>query len=113
MRVYASFEHTTAEIFSLRTIPLENEILDFWRKHEPKKIDRLLFRQGLKAALRQQAHALTNMQEVLEKQEHLPPSLAKMEAWRRLMHIEENAAQEAAAWGMTLDEYRNHTGSTA
>jgi hypothetical protein len=32
--------------------------------------------------------------------------LAKTEAWRVLMRIEEDAEEEAEAWGMTVQEYR-------
>jgi hypothetical protein len=104
-----NFAELAQGLLRQRTGLLEDEILSFWREYEPNKIDQLLFQKKLRAVLRQQASALTDMQEALEKQEQLPPPLAKMEAWRRLMRIEEDEAEEAAAWGMTLDEYRNRS----
>jgi hypothetical protein len=50
---------------------------------------------------------LINLQIALQKTENLDPALAKMEAWNRLMRHEEDEVEEAKAWGMTLEEYRN------
>lgn len=86
---------------------MERKILKFWRENEPKKVQSLLDKGVLRQALIQKANALFDMQLALEQSENLPPSLAEMEAWNRLMRIEEDAAEEAEAWGMTLEEYLN------
>jgi hypothetical protein len=96
--------HMLAMKFNSQT---EQRILHFWRTHEPKKVENLLFKGILRRTLEQTADALFDMQIALEKSELLSPALAQSEAWRRLMRIEEDEAEEAAAWGMTLDEYRN------
>lgn len=90
--------HTLAMKFDSMT---EQKILDFWRTYAPRKVEHLLFRGILRQTLAQTADALLDMQIRLEQSELLPPALARSEAWRRLMRIEEDDAEEAAAWGMT------------
>ena len=103
------FEEQAQWLLRQRSSLLEDEILSFWREYEPKKIDQLLFEKKLRAALLYQARALTDMQEALERHEQLPPPLAKMEAWRNLMRIEEeeDGADKEADWGPWREEYRN------
>ena len=106
MRQIQVFEDHAQQLLRQRTGLLEEEILSFWRRNEPKKLDEY-FRHGIvKRLLKQQAKNLRAVQQTIEEREQLSPSLAKMEAWRSLMRIEEDEAEEAAAWGMTLDEYR-------
>jgi hypothetical protein len=85
----------------------EQTILKFWRVHEPKKVEALLSKGILRRTLTLMANALWELQMDLEKSEKLHPVLAKTEAWRVLMRIEEDEVEEAAAWGMTVEEYRN------
>jgi hypothetical protein len=85
----------------------ERKILDFWRQHEPKKVEELLSKQMLRKTLTLTANALLDMQLALQETERLHPVLARSEAWNRLMRIEEDAVEEAAAWGMTLEDYLN------
>jgi hypothetical protein len=53
------------------------------------------------------AQALLDAQAEWQEIEGLPAPLARLEAWRRWMRIEEDEAEEAEAWGMSLEEYRN------
>jgi hypothetical protein len=85
----------------------ERRILKHWQIYEPKKVEDLLSKQMLKQTLTLTAEALLDMQIALMEQEKLNPALAQSEAWNRLMRIEEDEAEEAEAWGMTLEEYRN------
>ena len=64
---------------------MENTILNHWRTYEPKLVEDLLFKGMLKKTMIQKANDLLDLQISLEKTEHLPPSLAAMEAWNRLM----------------------------
>jgi hypothetical protein len=86
---------------------MEQKILKHWRTYEPKRVEELVSRQMLKKALISKANDLIDLQIQLEKTEMLDPTLAKMEAWNRLMRSEEDAKEEAEAWGMTLEEYLN------
>jgi hypothetical protein len=90
----------------------EQAILKHWRVHEPKKVEALLSKGILRRTLALMANALWDMQMDLEKSEKLHPVLAKTEAWRCLMRIEEDAKEEAEAWGMILEEYRNRKATT-
>jgi hypothetical protein len=72
-----------------------------------ERVEALLMKGILKKTLVQMADALINLQIALQKTENLDPALAKMEAWNRLMRHEEDEVEEAKAWGMTLEEYRN------
>ena len=63
----------------------ERIILNHWRTYEPQRVAELASHQMLRKALIQKADDLLDLQISLEKTEHLPPSLAKMEAWRILM----------------------------
>ena len=101
------FEELAQRLLRQRTSMLEDEILSFWRINEPKKTQSLLFQKILRRTLKQQARAIVDLQKTLEEMEGVEPALSKTEAWRRLMWIEEDEAEEAAAWGMTLDEYRS------
>jgi hypothetical protein len=85
----------------------ERKILKFWREHEPKKVQNLIDQGILRRTLVQKANDLLDMQVALQHSENLNPVLARHEAWNRLMRIEEDAAEEAEAWGMTLEEYLN------
>jgi hypothetical protein len=85
----------------------ERKILKFWRVHEPKRVEDLLSKGILRRTLIQKANDLLDMQIALEQSENLNPVLAKMEAWNRLMRIDEDAAEEAEAFGMTVAEYLN------
>ena len=49
------------------------------------------------------------MQKSLEEMEGVEPALSQSVAWGRLMRIEEDEEEEAEAWGMTLEEYRNRS----
>jgi hypothetical protein len=101
------FQNLEQELLDMKTRFHEDEILHHWRTHEPKRIEALLLQGVLRKTLQKQAHSLRAVQKSLEEMELLPPALAKMEAWSRLMRIEEDKAEEAKAWGMTLEEYRN------
>jgi hypothetical protein len=85
----------------------ECRILKFWREHEPKKVQSLIDQGILRRTVAQKANDLFDMQIALQHSENLNPVLARHEAWNRLMRIEEDAAEEAEAWGMTLEEYLN------
>jgi hypothetical protein len=85
----------------------EGRILKHWHEYEPKRVEDLLFKRILRRTLIQKANALLDMQIALQKYEGLHPTLARMEAWNRLLRIEEDEGEEAEAFGMTLDEYRN------
>ena len=85
----------------------ERKILNFWREYEPKRVEDLLSKGILRKTLTQKAEALLDMQIALEDTEGMELGLSRSEAWNRLMRIEEDAAEEAEAWGMTLEEYQN------
>jgi hypothetical protein len=103
-----SFQQTEQELMSMQFNSLtERNILKFWRTHEPKKVEDMLSKGILRKTLTLTADAILDMQMALQESENLPPSLARMEAWNRLMRIEEDEVEEAEAFGMTLDEYRN------
>ena len=107
MQTQNDFKNLERELLPIRTTMLENEILCHWRSNEPKKLDELFLRGMVSRSLKMRARDLLSVQRTMEETEQLPPSLARMEAWRQLMRIEEDETEEAAAWGMTLDEYRN------
>ena len=102
------FTDQSQELLRQRISMLEDEILSFWRVYEPKKLEELLFRKMLRRALKQQASDLLAVQRTMEEMEQLPPCLAKSEAWRNLMRIEEeeDAADKEADWGPWREEYR-------
>ena len=103
-----TFQNTERELMNMKFGNLtERKVLQFWREYEPKRVDALLLKGTLRKALVEKAAALWDMQMALEETENLDPMLAKMEAWNRLMKIEEDEKEEAEAWGMTLEEYRN------
>jgi hypothetical protein len=107
MQVQIAFENLAYGLLPRQLGTKEGEILDFWREYEPKKVQALISQGLLRITLTQKANALRDMQTALEETEQLPPALARMEAWNRLMRIEEDEEEEAEAWGMTLEEYRN------
>lgn len=102
-----NFEELAQGLSEQKTSILEDKILDFWRENEPKKVQDLLDMGMLKQAVTKKADALLDMKMALAQSDNLPLALAEHEAWSRLMRIEEDAAEEAAAWGMTLEEYLN------
>jgi hypothetical protein len=82
---------------------MEQKILKHWRTYEPKLVEDLVWKQMLKKTLTQKASDLIDLQMSLEKTEELPPVLAAMEAWNRLMkplspEPEELDAEEEASW---------------
>jgi hypothetical protein len=101
------FEEQAQQLLRQRTSMLEDEILSFWRVYEPKKIEEFLFRKMLRRSLKQQASDLLAVQRTMEEMEQLPPQLAKSEAWRNLMRIEEeeDEADKEADWGPWREEY--------
>ena len=103
-----NFGEQAQRLLQQRTSMLEDEILSFWRINEPKKIEEFLFHQMLRRSLKQQASDLLAVQRTMEEMEQLPPCLAKSEAWRNLMRIEEeeDAADKEADWGPWREEYR-------
>jgi hypothetical protein len=108
MQAQADFDNLQRELLPMKFDSMaEYEILKFWREYEPKKVEDLLFKKILRRTLTLTANALWDMQLALEETEQLPPVLARTEAWSRLMRIEEDEEEEAEAFGMTLDEYRN------
>ena len=107
MQTQAEFSSLEQELLLMQRSPLEEEILYHWRSYEPKLMEALLTQGTLRRSLAQKASDLLAVQKSLEKMDALPPSLARMEAWNRLMRITEDEAEEAEAWGMTLEEYRN------
>jgi hypothetical protein len=101
-------QQTEHELMSMKfESGMERVILNHWREYEPKRVEELLSKGMLRKALTQKADALLDMQMALEKTEGLNPVLAQLEAWNRLMRIEEDAEEEAKAWGMTVEEYLN------
>jgi hypothetical protein len=82
----------------------EYHILKFWREYEPRKVEDLLFKHILRRTLISTANALWDMQLALEATEQLPPTLAQMEAWNRLMRIEEDE-DDVEEKEMSLEEY--------
>jgi len=107
-----NFEEQAQRLLQQRTSMLEDEILSFWRVHEPKKVEEFLFHKMLRRSLKQQASYLLAVQRTMEEMEQLPPPLAKMEAWRNLMRIEEEEdeaeADKEADWGPWREEYRKY-----
>ncbi|MGB9154560.1 MAG: hypothetical protein WCD70_15910 [Alphaproteobacteria bacterium] len=103
-----NFTEQAQRLLQQKTSMLEDEILSFWRVYEPKKVEEFLFHQILRRALKQQASDLIAVQRTMEEMEQLPPPLAKMEAWRNLMRIEEeeDEADKEADWGPWREEYR-------
>jgi hypothetical protein len=103
-----TFTEQAQRLLQQRTSMLEDKILSFWRTHEPKKIEEFLFHKMLRRSLKQQASDLLAVQRTMEEMEQLPPPLAKMEAWRNLMRIEEeeDEADKEADWGPWREEYR-------
>jgi hypothetical protein len=75
----------------------ERNILKHWREYEPKRVEALLSKGILRSALIQKANALWDMQMALEKMERLPPVLAKLEAWNRLMKPEQDEDESDVA----------------
>jgi hypothetical protein len=107
-----NFEEQAQRLLQQRTSMLEDEILFFWRVHEPKKVEEFLFHKMLMRSLKQQASDLLAVQRTMEEMEQLPPPLMKSEAWRNLMRIEEEEEEEDEAdkeadWGPWREEYRN------
>ncbi len=85
-----NLEHAKRESFTMQTESgMESKVLRFWRKHEPKKVQRLLDKGSLRQTLKLTSDALLEMQLALEQCERLDPTLAAMEAWNRLMSFEE------------------------
>lgn len=108
MSIEQNFHHAEQDSLNQKyDSGMERKILRFWREYEPKKVQSLLDQGQLRQTLQLKAVALFDMQHSLEKYDRLDPVLAAMEAWNRLMRIEEDAEEEAAAWGMTLEEYKN------
>ncbi|MGB9153644.1 MAG: hypothetical protein WCD70_11215 [Alphaproteobacteria bacterium] len=107
MQTIEDFEEHARQLLRQRTSMLEDEILSFWRVYEPKKVEEFLFHKMLRRSLKQQASDLLAVQRTMETMEHLPPPLAKMEAWRNLMRIEEeeDEADKEADWGPWREEY--------
>ena len=83
----------------------EQYILKHWRVHEPQKVEALLSEGMLRLNLTFVAKALWDLQRSLQKSEKLPLPLARLEAWRQLMRAEQDAEEEASAWGMTAEEH--------
>jgi len=110
--IHGDFSTYSQQLLRQRTRMLEEEILSFWRRHEPKKLDEYFRHGNVARLLKQQAENLRAVQQTIEEREQLPSSLAKMETWRSLMRIEEDEAEEASAWGMALDEYRSRSWAT-
>ncbi|MGB9154302.1 MAG: hypothetical protein WCD70_14575 [Alphaproteobacteria bacterium] len=103
-----NFKNLERELLNMKLGSLmEYNILDHWRTYEPKRVESLLMKGILRKTIVQMSEALWDMQMALEKTEKLDPSLAETEAWNRLMRHEEDEVEEAKAWGMTLEEYRN------
>lgn len=104
-----NFEEQAQRLLRQRTSILEDEILSFWRNYEPKKVEEFLLNQMLRKSVKQQAADLLAVQRTMEEMEQLPPELAKMEAWRNLMRIEEDEdeADKEADWGPWREEYLN------
>ena len=84
-----SLDNAKHHVFDMHSSSMEWSILKFWREHEPKKVQGLLDKGSLRQTLKLTSNALLEMQSALEECERLPPSLAAMEAWNRLMTIEE------------------------
>ena len=86
MQMQTQFHQTEKMLMSMKFGgTMETTILKHWRTYEPKLVEELLFSQRLRKALTQRAADLLDLQISLEKTENLPPSLAEMEAWNRLM----------------------------
>jgi hypothetical protein len=102
------FQEFARALLNYKTTMLEDEILDFWRGYEPTKVETLLTQRVLVKCVRQKAADIVAMQKSLEEWEQVPAALTKLEAWRRLMRIEEDEEEEAEAFGMTLEEYREY-----
>ncbi len=79
-------------------------ILKHWREYEPHKVEALLSQGILRRTLIQMADDLLDVQISLERMERLHPTLARMEAWNRLMKHEEDWDEGAdAPYGECLD----------
>jgi len=80
-------------------------ILNFWREYDPNRVEELMSKGILRKTLKQIADALWETQQALEKSELLPPALARMEAWKRLMRIADNDNDDDEQKEMPLEEY--------
>jgi hypothetical protein len=90
MSIEQNFHHAEQDSLNQKyDSGMERKILKFWREYEPKKVQRLLDAGSLRQTLKLTAKALFEMQLALEECERLDPTLAAMEAWNRLMKIEE------------------------
>jgi hypothetical protein len=107
MQTTEDFEEQEQGLLRQKTSMLEDEILSFWREYEPQKLEEFFLHGMVRRSLKQQADDLLAAQRTMEKLEQLPPPLAKMEAWRNLMRIEEeeDAADKEADWGPWREEY--------
>jgi hypothetical protein len=105
-----NFEEQAQRLFQQKTSMLADEILSFWRVYEPQRIDTLFSHGALRKTIKVYERTLLDMQRYLEDMEQLPPPLAKMEAWRNLMRIEEeeDEADKEADWGPWREEYRTN-----
>ncbi|MDR3424064.1 MAG: hypothetical protein P4M13_03165 [Alphaproteobacteria bacterium] len=103
------FEELAQQLLQQRTTMLEDEILSFWRSYEPEKLKEFFLHGMARRALKQRAADILAVQKTMEEMEQLPSSLARMEAWRNLMRIEEeeDEADKEADWGPWREEYRN------
>ena len=103
------FEDHAQRLLQQRTSPLADRILDHWRDNEPKRLETLFLQGALRRTIRIYEQTLLDMQKSLEEMEGVEPALSQSVAWGRLMRIEEDEEEEAEAWGMTLEEYRNRS----
>jgi hypothetical protein len=88
------FQDFGRDLLDRKTSMLEDEILDFWRKYEPKRVEGLLSQRILRKTVKEKASALLALKKSLEEWEQLPPVLAKTEAWRELMRFEDDEDEE-------------------
>ena len=104
------FEDHAQRLLQQRTSPLADRILDHWRDNEPKRLETLFLQGALRRTIRIYERTLLDMQKSLEEMGGgVEPALSQSVAWGRLMRIEENEEEEAEAWGVTLEEYRNRS----
>jgi hypothetical protein len=111
MYIRDDFQEFGRELLDIKTSMLEDEILHFWREYAPKLVEELLSQKILIKTVRQKACDMLVVQKSLEELEQLPPVLAKTEAWRELMRLEDeenkDEADKEADWGPWKEEYIN------
>jgi hypothetical protein len=106
MSANEQFTHAAETLLAVQYSMLEEEILYHWERECPKKRAALVADGALRKTVKLYARSIIGVQKGLEEC-GLERPLARMEAWAQLMRESDDDEEEAAAWGITLEEYRN------